>query len=74
MTFTTLSYIHSLLTDDVEKRELQAKWNRELWLSEEEKDPNSTKALELNETYNKLRAEYNTAYDALQDFLTHEFR
>ena len=73
MTITTLTYIHSMLQEAVEKKRLQAKWSKELWLTEEEKDPNSGKSLELHETYILLKAEYDTAYNALQDLLTHEF-
>lgn len=72
MTITTLSYIHSMLKENYEKKRMHAKWQRELWLTA--KENGAANATEQGEIYDNLRRAENEAYDALQDFLAHDFR
>lgn len=71
MRIATLSYIHALLIEDEEKKRLAAKWQRERWL--EAVDQDAPNQVELNEIYIHLRDDHSKAYDALQEFVAHEW-
>ena len=73
MTLKTLNYIQNLLDEDYQKKGLKAKWAKDFWLDEEEKNPDSDKSMELHDDYDKLRAERDEAYEALQDFMNHDW-
>lgn len=71
MTVTTLTYIHNLLKEEANKREMALKWIRESYVKAMDDEQPNVKTLE--EQKEVARIKFNEANDALRDFESKEW-